>query len=298
MIEAPFLQAGDCIGIVSSARKIDLPDLQKALHWIEEKGWTYKLGQYLDQAHHQFAGNDIDRASDLQRMIDDPSIKAIWFARGGYGSVRIAPLVNWENLKSHPKWLIGYSDVTVIHSALHRVGMKSIHATMPIDINRVSKKGLDTLKSFLIGKKESLSWPSTQPNSKGECSGRLIGGNLSVLFSLRGTEIETTYDNRILFIEDLDEYLYHIDRMLMNFELGNVFSRISGLIVGSMTDMNDHDIPFGWTAEESILRICNIYNIPLAFNCPAGHLDDNRALMLGHEVKLSVGDANVRLDYL
>ena len=291
MLRAPFLRRGDRIGIMSTARKITREELQPALDWLEDVGYEYSLGKSIGAEDHQFAGDDDLRAQDLNEMICDPLIRAIWFARGGYGSARLLEKVDWDSLKNDPKWLIGYSDITAIHATLQRKGLQSLHATMPINVPTNEPACLESLSSILTGGVKLLSWDAHELNRPGMATGKLIGGNLSVLYSLRGTACEPPYEGNILFLEDLDEYLYHIDRMLQNFDLGGITEKISGLIIGGMTEMNDNTIPFGERAEEIIHRIFRDRDIPVAYGCPSGHIDNNQALILGSDVELQVSES-------
>jgi muramoyltetrapeptide carboxypeptidase len=292
MLRPPKLKEGDRVGIVSTARKISREELRSGMDWLRTIGLESVLGKSIGLEAAQFAGNDDERAKDLQRMIDDPMIRAIWFARGGYGSARILSKVNWSALESEPKWLIGYSDITAIHAKIQGTGLQSLHATMPINVQSNHSACLIRLQHILMGDAEPLKWDRHPLNKIGTATGILVGGNLSVLYSLRGTPFEPPYAENILFLEDLDEYLYHIDRMMTNLKLGGVLRNISGLVVGGMTDMNDNAIPFGKNAEEIISAYMDELAIPVAFGLDAGHLDNNTPLILGASVRLKVGTSS------
>ena len=295
MIRPSYLKEGDTVAIVSTARKVSKKELLSAITIL--KNWRLKvvLGTSIEAEEHQFAGNDKLRTTDFQAMLDHPEINAIWCARGGYGTVRIIDQLDFSNFKKHPKWIIGYSDVTVLHAHLHQLGIETLHAQMPVSIETKPEVTINSIKATLFGEQYGIKIPSEKNNSTGKASGQLIGGNLSILYSLCGSPSALNTKGKILFIEDLDEYLYHIDRMLQNLKRNGTFDELEGLIVGGMTQMHDNDIPFGKSAEEIILSICLDYNFPIAFNFPAGHVEDNRALIMGREVSLEIDQTHVKL---
>lgn len=298
MITPPSLHKGDTIGIVSTARKITIKELEPAIAIIEKWGLKAKLGRTIGLEDHQFAGDDITRANDFQEMMDDTSVKAIWCARGGYGTVRIIDMLDFSKFMKSPKWIIGYSDITVLHSHLYTMGIQSIHAQMPLDIEKKSEATQESLKKVLFGSPYRIEYETRNTlNRIGTANGILVGGNLSVLYSLCGSKSALHTDGKILFIEDLDEYLYHVDRMIQNLKRNGLFQNLSGLIVGGMSDMNDNTVPFGRTAEEIIFDVVSEYNFPVCFNFPAGHVNNNNALMLGHEVSLDIHESGVRLTF-
>jgi muramoyltetrapeptide carboxypeptidase len=298
MITPPSLHKGDTIGIVSTARKITIKELEPAIAIIEKWGLKAKLGRTIGLEDHQFAGDDITRANDFQEMMDDTSVKAIWCARGGYGTVRIIDMLDFSKFMKSPKWIIGYSDITVLHSHLYTMGIQSIHAQMPLDIEKKSEATQESLKKVLFGSPYRIEYETRNTlNRIGTANGILVGGNLSVLYSLCGSKSALLTDDRILFIEDLDEYLYHVDRMIQNLKRNGLFQNLSGLIVGGMSDMNDNTVPFGRTAEEIIFDVVSEYNFPVCFNFPAGHVNNNNALMLGQEVSLDIHESGVRLTF-
>lgn len=297
MIQPPFLQKNDTVAIVSTARKISLPEIQPAIDLLKSWGLNVEIGETIGFEEHQFAGTDAQRTEDFQKMLDSKNIKAIWCARGGYGTVRIIDKLDFTEFKKHPKWVIGYSDVTVLHSHFNNLGFQTLHATMPLDIEKNSKKALKSLKKCLFGKAFSYKIETSKENRFGNFYGELAGGNVSMLYSLLGSNTSINTDGKILFIEDLDEYLYHVDRMLMNLKRNGYFNNLEGLIVGGMTAMHDNAIPFGKNAKEIILDITSEYNFPIVFDFPAGHLKDNRALVLGRNVELKVGKNKTILSF-
>ena len=297
MIQLNYLQKNDTVAIVSTARKIDLSAIKPAIQLLESWGLNVAIGDTIGFEENQFAGNDKERIADFQRMLDNSKIKAIWCARGGYGTVRIIDQLNFTSFIKHPKWIIGYSDVTVLHNHIHHLGFETLHATMPINVEKNSKQSIATLKECLFGQNISYEIISSVENKIGDVTGELIGGNLSILYSLLGSKSNIITNNKILFIEDLDEYLYHIDRMLMNLKRNGYFTNLKGLIVGGMTDMRDNEIPFGKSAKEIILDIVSEYDFPVVFDFPAGHLNDNNALILGREVRLEVGKGKTKVSF-
>jgi muramoyltetrapeptide carboxypeptidase len=293
----PYLKPNDKIAIVATARKISEEELLFAIETI--KGWSLQpiLGKNIYASENQFAGSDAQRAEDLQWAINDDSIKAIIVARGGYGTLRIVDAIDFTKLKTNPKWVIGYSDVTILHSHIHQhIGIPTLHATMPINFSKNKEAG-ETLRKCLFG--ETISYPfETHPLDKiGEAKGILVGGNLSLLYALSGTESDIDTKDKILLIEDLDEYLYHIDRMMLNIKRSRKLAHLKGLIVGGLTDMKDNAIPFGKTAEEIILDAVKEYNFPVCFNFPAGHVERNLALYFGKETILKIDTTVCSLTY-
>ncbi len=290
MIIPSNLKQGDCIKIISSARKISKEELVFTKETLHNMGYNVSFGKHLFGEHNQFSGTDKERAEDLQEAINNPEVKAILCARGGYGTVRIIDKIDFSPLINNPKWIIGYSDVTVLHLHLNKLGLASIHATMPINFKENSKEALHTLNMAIQNKPYSISCKGNSLNNKGEIEAELIGGNLSIIYSLMGTDSAINAKGKILFIEDLDEYLYHVDRMVQNLKLAGIFDEISGLIIGGMNNMNDNLIPFGKTAEEIIYEAVANKNYPICFNFPAGHIKDNRALVFGKKTKLTVSN--------
>ena len=298
MIQPPPLHTGDSVAIIATARHITKEELQPAIQLLKTWGLQPVLGSSIGLQDHQFAGSDEERAADLQQQINNPNIKAIWCAKGGYGSIRILDLVNFSILKTQPKWLIGYSDVTAIHLHLQSLGIASLHAQMASGIEGKSASTSDELKNVMFGNKLQIEYASRHPNQvNGEVKAEVVGGNLSVLYSAIGSHSMPDFTSKILFIEDLDEYLYHIDRMMQNLKRSGLLSRISGLIVGGMTNMNDNSIPFGRKAEEIIFEIVKDLNIPVAFNFPAGHVETNLPLIFGKSAHLSVTSERIQLSY-
>jgi len=295
MIIPEKLKIGDKIGIISTARKISLEELKASILILESWGVEIVLGQNLFEKNNQFSGTVGQRTADLQSMIDNDSIKAILCARGGYGTVQIIDNINFSSLKKKPKWIIGYSDVTVLHSHLNNLGIASFHATMPINFENNSDKCLESLKNSLLGESNRIECKSNIFNCLGEVDAEIVGGNLSILYSLLGSISDIDTEGKILFIEDLDEYLYHIDRMMMNLNRNGKLAKLKGLIVGEMNDMNDNEIPFGKSVEEIILEHTKGYDYPICFGFSAGHINDNRCIKLGVKSVLKITENGVSL---
>lgn len=295
MITPPHLKKGDTVAIIATARKIDVATLQPAVKLLESWGLNVVLGKSIGKELHQLAGPDWQRATDLQEMIDNPTIKAVWAAKGGYGTVRIIDRVDFTNFKRKPKWIAGFSDVTVLHSHINNMGIETIHSMMAVSAATASPDAIETFRKALFG--ETLTYKiSAHPfNKRGQAIGELVGGNLSVLYSIMGSKSQVDCKGKILFIEDLDEYLYHIDRMMMNLKRNGWFDGIKALVIGGMTSMNDNEIPWGKDALEIIQDVLKDYDFPIIFNFPAGHVKDNRALILGGKVSLEVNEKGSQL---
>jgi muramoyltetrapeptide carboxypeptidase len=294
----PPLQTGDQVAIIATARYISKAEIQPALNLLKTWGLSPILGSSIGQQEHQFAGSDQERAKDFQNQLNHPDIKAIWCARGGYGSVRILDHIDFSSLKKQPKWIIGYSDVTAIHLHLQSLSFASLHAQMALDIETKSSSTSTQLQKVVFGENAGISSQNIHPLQKnGTASGEIIGGNLSVLYSLLGSSSTPSFEGKILFLEDLDEYLYHVDRMMQNLKRSGVLKVIKGLIIGGMTDMNDNTVPFGKTAEEIISEAVQDYDYPVCFHFPVGHTHDNLPLIFGKIARFVVSSSQIQLTY-
>jgi len=296
MILPDYLKSGDTVAIIATARKISQEEIQPAITLLQSYGLSVLSGPNLFATDNQFAGSTQQRSEDLQWALNHPTAKAIIIARGGYGTVKLMEHIDFTVFKTQPKWLVGFSDVTVLHSAIHNLNIASLHATMPINFLK-NEESTKTLIDGLFGKLERHIAEPHPLNKMGNASAELVGGNLSLLYSLSGTNLDIDTTDKILFIEDLDEYLYHIDRMMMQLKLSGKLKGLKGLVVGGMSDMRDNTVPFGKTAEEIILDIIQDYNYPVCFNFPAGHIDRNLALSFGKTVYLHVSIKEVRLSF-
>lgn len=291
-----YLKAGDVIGIAAPARKVSPEELAPAIALFESWGLRVKLPEDLFCTDNQFAGSDAVRAGVMQQLLDDEEVRAIVCARGGYGSVRIVDRLDFAAFAAHPKWVVGYSDVTVLHSHIHaHCGVETLHATMPINIpgdaREVSYPAVESMRKALFGEAIAYQKEATAYDRKGCAQGTVVGGNLSILYSLCGSPSAVDTKGKILFIEDLDEYLYHIDRMVQNLKRNGLLAGLAGLVVGQMSDMHDNTIPFGHSAEEIVREAVCEYDYPVCFGFPAGHNGmDNHALVLGRRAELRVGE--------
>ena len=293
MIPSKLLSEGSKVAVVATARFVTEKDVEYSVRCIEEMGFTPVYDDSLFAVCGQFAGDDDLRAAVLQSYLDDPAIDAVLCARGGYGTVRIIDKINFDNFLRDPKWIIGYSDVTALHAKLQSMNIESLHATMPINFHDNTKMALDSLYDALTKGSLTYEIENTPINVKGKAEGELVGGNISVLYSLLGSDSFPDTDGKILFLEDLDEYLYHIDRMMMAFKRAGKLDNIKGLIVGALTKMHDNAIPFGKEAEQIIFEYVRDKEIPVCFNFPAGHINDNRALIFGRKTRLKIGETAV-----
>jgi len=293
MTTPPFLTPGDTIGIVATARKITYEEAAPAIGMLVDEGFKVRTGQRMFGINNQFSGTDEERTADLQRMLDDPEVKAILCARGGYGTVRIIDRLDFSEFVKHPKWICGFSDVTVLHSHIHRhFGIATLHSPMLFNMREMTPAhpAFRALADALKGQPQALEGAPSELNRMGTCEAEVVGGNLSILYSLLGSASDVDTYGKILFLEDLDEYLYHLDRMMMNLARNGKLRNLAGLIVGGMTDMNDNAIAFGGTAEQIIARHVADFDYPVAFGLPVGHLEDNRALMFGKKTALRVSE--------
>ena len=296
MTRPSYLKQGDKIGIAACARKISPEEIQPAIDILNDWGLEVVLGNNLFKADNQFSGTDAERSEDLQMLLDDTSVKAVISARGGYGSVRIIDKLDFTSFIKYPKWIVGYSDITVLHSHIHNFGIETIHASMPINFTK-NAEATESLRKALFGEMLYCETESHPLNRPGSAQGELTGGNLSLLYALAGSVSDIDTREKILFIEDLDEYLYHIDRMMMNLKRSGKLDNLSGMIVGGMTDMKDNTVSFGKTAEEIIMDAVKEYNYPVCFNFPAGHIDRNLAVYLGRKTELVVTE-KTRITYI
>jgi len=300
MITPEYLTKGDKIGIVSPAGRIDSDKVDHAVSILEKHGLKVLPGSNVFNTHHRFAGTDDERAEDLQKMLDNKDIKAIMCSRGGYGTIRILSKLNFDGFIRSPKWIAGFSDITILHSVLQsKLNTESIHATMPKEFIADSKgMSVNSLLNVLFGKDPEYDLESHKLNRKGNVKGVLAGGNLSVLYSLSGTPYEQDLRGKILFIEDINEYLYHLDRVMINFKLRGILSGLSGLIVGAMNNMKDDDPSFGKTAYEIISEAVSDYDYPVCYGFSAGHINTNLAMILGREIELDVKKDSTNIKFL
>ena len=291
LLRPPYLKTGDTVIILSTARKISHEEVAPAVKLFESWGLKVRLGNTIGLSDNQYAGTDKQRLDDIQQAVNDESISAIICARGGYGTVRIVDDIDWTGLLKHPKWITGFSDMTYLHVHLNQtLGVQTLHSSVPALFHRNTPEAIDTIRQHLFGEEVIYDADWHELNRKGEAKGVLIGGNLSILYSITGTKSGFNTAGKILFIEDIDERLYHLDRMMINLKRSGKLQDLAGLIVGGMTDMSDNAVPFGKTAEEIIKEHVSEFDYPVCFNFPAGHIADNRAVVLGKVTKMIVGE--------
>jgi len=288
------LQKGDQVALVTPAGFIEN---EKPLLLAEQllHSWGLKpvRGTYVLEKNNCFSGTDKQRLTDFQAALDNPKIKAIWAVRGGYGSMRILSKLDFKKFKKNPKWIIGFSDITAIHSQLNKLKIKSIHGLMPVQLleeNKNTEAAVETLHQALFGKNLETIIPASKMNRTGSTQGILVGGNLSLLQSLLGTPFQINPKGNILFLEEVSEYKYRLDRLLQSLKLAGYFDNLKGLVIGEFTDIKDNETPFEKTYQEIILDTVSDYNFPVIFDVPAGHFPNNHALILGSEVTLNVGE--------
>lgn len=290
MIIPPYLTQNSCIGVLSTAKSISKERAEPTLEMLRQAGFQLKIGKTIDSSFHQFAGTDEERLQDFQTMLDDPEIDAILCARGGYGTVRILDAIDFKKFKKNPKWICGFSDITYLHNHIHSTAqIATLHSLMcsTHDMSILPDLPMQSLIQALKGERNYYEFPTSQYNRGEEMKGVIIGGNLSILYALNGSKSMPETKGKILFIEDLTEYRYHIDRMMYNLKRSGTLDDLKGLLVGSFTDIVDNDIPFGYEVEKIILNAVKDKDYPVIFNFPAGHQGDNRAIKMGMECQIN-----------
>lgn len=296
LISPPYLQQGDTVAIVSPAGNLNnkVAEIEQATKLLNSWNLNVVVGENMFNQNNEFAGTDEERAADFQKALDNSNIKAIWCARGGYGSVRILDKLDYTKFKEHPKWLIGYSDITAIHSQMHNLGYESIHGIMGISLDiycEFPKENADPLKDALFGKQLAYVIEGSADNRPGSASGQLVGGNLTLLHTMLGSKTSIDTNGKILFIEEVGEQAYHIDRMLQSLKRAGYFENCKGMVVGAISKIKGNILEdWGKPIEQLILDVVKAYDFPVLFNFPAGHEEDNRSLILGRTVDLSVGN--------
>jgi len=293
LLKPKYLKTGDTVAIVAPSGVLAKNQnyILKAKKLLKSWGLEVVIGENVFKRFGHFAGNDKDRASDFQKALDDKSIKAIWCARGGYGAMRIIDDLNYNKYILNPKWIIGYSDITAIHNDLHIIGSESIHAIMCNSLNNgeiEKNKSVSLLKSVLFGEKIEYNISGNKYNKVGNSEGQIVGGNLTLLHSLIGSKSSIDTDKKIIFIEDLGEYHYHIDRMLKTLKRAGYFNNCAGIIVGDFINFRKNSTPFGQNIYEIILETVKEYDFPVVFDFPAGHGEKNYPIILGRKIKLDV----------
>ncbi|RSK51076.1 S66 peptidase family protein [Hymenobacter rigui] len=295
----PSLRPGDQVAIVCPARKASHEELNAAVATLESWGLRVVLGASTNVAHHQFGGEDEIRRQDFQQQLDNPEIRAILCARGGYGTTRIIDGIDFSRFGEAPKWIAGFSDITTLNCHLLRLGHQSIHGVMPLLFHvEGGEDSLESLRRALFGEAISYAAPAHPLNQPGTATGELVGGNLSILQTLTGTQSDVSTAGRILFLEDIDEYLYAIDRMMVHLDRTGKLAGLAGLVVGHFTNPQDNAVPYGQTPQEIIDHYAGRYNFPVAYDFPVGHEPQNQALIVGREARLTVDASGTRLEYI
>ena len=297
-LQPASIQKGNTVGLLALACKVDFEILRPAIELMENV-WGLKviLGKSLTSEYHQFAGDDTVRANDFQEMLNNPEIKAIFSARGGYGSSRLLDSIDFTAFQKQPKWVIGFSDITAVHCHIHTLNIESLHATMPkLFLQEGGEQSLESLRKILFGEAVNYKVQPQIMNRLGMANGQLIGGNLALLVHIIGSKSDINYDEKILFLEDVNEYLYNIDRMMIQLKRSGKLQNLAGLIVGSFSDCQDNDVPFGKTANEIIQEAVSSYDFPVCYDFPVGHEVDNWAMPCGREVSLLVEEYGVSLE--
>ena len=286
----PFqLKLGDTVAIVAPAGILKNREeiIEKAKSLLISWGLNVVIGKNVFKQNNHFAGTDEERIQDFQEALNNPSIKAIWAARGGYGSVRILDGLDFKKFSKKPKWMIGYSDITAFHNHFHNLGFETMHAMMPTSLEEKPDETIASFKNALFGEKLSYEIPSSTYNRIGKVNGQIVGGNLAILASMLGSKSQLNTDGKILFIEEIGEYHYSIDRMLQSLKRAGYFNNLKAVIVGDLSKIKKNTTSWGSTSEELILAIIP-KSIPVLFDFPAGHEADNRALIFGREAVLNI----------
>jgi muramoyltetrapeptide carboxypeptidase len=298
MLSPKPLQSGDKVAFVAPATRVRREEVQRAIQIFETWGLQVVLGKNTFEQYYQFAGSDVQRAEDFQEMLDDPEVSAIICARGGYGTLRIIDKLDFTKFLENPKWVVGFSDVTVLHNHLNELGVETIHGSMPLLMPRQTKSSIVSLKNALFNQKLRIEALPHTFNRMGTAKGEVIGGNLSLFSTTLGTKSEIDTTDKILFIEDVDEYIYHIDRLIIHLKRAGKLKNLSGLIIGQFTDIkDDKENPFGRNIYETIQELTAEYNYPIFYNFPAGHHKKNMALIFGRRARLDVNENNASLHF-
>lgn len=301
MIKVPtYLKKGDCIGIVAPAGFMPLEKMETCINTLQDWGYTVRLGATThSQSDNYFSGTDQERLNDLQEMLDDKTVNAILCARGGYGLSRIIDDISFKKFKKHPKWLIGFSDITVLHSHIYNnYGIATLHAPMAAAFNdgEFNNIYIQSLQKALEGIPSRYECEVHEFNKPGIAEGELVGGNLALLTHLIGTASDIKTKNKILFIEDVGEYLYSVDRMILQLKRSGKLDKLAGLIVGGFSEMKDTERPFGKRVQQIIYEHMKEYHFPICFNFPVSHQKENYALKIGLTYSLHVQNGGVKLE--
>lgn len=294
-----YIQPGDLIAIVAPAGKVQPERVLPAIHWLENRGYQVWQGEHLFGSCFQYSGTDEERTVDLQSALDNPEVKAIIFARGGYGTVRIVEKLNFDAFTKYPKWMAGFSDITILHNICNQLEIHSLHGAMVRDgvsSNGIPTSGFLAMIEMLEGKQTQYKLEPYLLNKAGSTTAPLVGGNLSLLYSLLGTPLNLDTTGKILFIEEIGEYLYHTDRMMTSLLLAGKLKGLKGLVIGQFSDVKDNPEPFGISVEEIISEAVAGYDFPVCFGMQAGHGEPNLPLIFGKEWRLEVNETGAILN--
>ncbi|WP_194851698.1 S66 peptidase family protein [Nonlabens antarcticus] len=295
LLAFPTLELNSHIRILCTARIASIEKLAPAIGWLKSQGYKVSLGKTIGKKHHQYGGTDQERLEDFQEALEDPNVNAIWIARGGYGSIKIVDSIDLSVLNGNNKLLLGYSDVTNLHGLWQRNGLQSVHCFMPQEYYEKPEEVLRGWNRVVSGGKQSLTLENNQDLPAQSIIAPIVGGNLSVLLSMLGSSTFPDVEDHILFIEDLDEYLYHIDRLMTTLKRAGKLDNLKALLVGGMTDMRDHEIPFGQTVKEIISAHTGSCDYPVIFDFPAGHGIDNFSFVLGKSTAIDIRENNITI---
>jgi muramoyltetrapeptide carboxypeptidase len=296
----PYLKSGDRVGIISTAKQAEPEEIEAGLATLKSWGLVPVIGANAFKKDSFLAGNDAERAHDLQQMLDDDSIKAIFFTKGGYGTLRIIDSIDFTKFRKKPKWIVGYSDITLLHSHIHNFGIETLHAVMLQGMPKSTAESSETIRKAIFGESLSYEIPLETENRNGEeaIESTLIGGNLSMLYAITGSASDIDTSGKILFIEDIDEYLYHFDRVMISLKRAGKLSGLKGILVGGMVDIKESTIPFGRDERQMTLEHTAQYGYPVYFGFPSGHIEDNRALIMGRTVRIEQNGFKVKIDFI
>lgn len=289
----PFIKKGALFGLISPAGKTEAQVVKNAEKFLEANGYRSTRGKYASSEYYQFSGTDEQRIADMQAFLDNSQVDVIWCCRGGYGTSRIIEQLNFSAMPKKPKWIVGFSDITVFHATLQNIyNVASIHGPMPVNLQPQDdqQQGFLHLLELLEGQDLTINTPANQLNRWGTAGGKLTGGNLSLLSSLTGTKYDFDPRGKILFIEEVGEQLYHLDRMMQHLKLAGKLEQLSGLVVGQLTEMNDKPTPFGLSANEIIMEAVQHYDYPVIFDFPSGHALLNEPLLMGVQTHIQVNE--------
>lgn len=294
-MKPPYLQIGQKVAIVAPAKSINREEIKMAVSIFKSWGLEVVLGKHLFNTYHQFAGTDEERAQDFQEMLDNPEIRAIICARGGYGTTRIIDKLDFTAFLQKPKWIVGFSDVTVLHCHLHNFNVETIHGVMPLLFPKQTEISIESLRCALFGKPLKVNSVLSVLNKKGKTKGVVVGGNLTLFANAIGTPSEIDTQGKILFLEEVNEYLYHIDRMMVQLKRANKLDNLAGLIIGQFSGVKDNDVFFGQTVYEIVNDLTREFNYPVCYNFPIGHEKHNMTVICNREAYLSVDEKQVEL---